>query len=269
MPAKARPFTALAAGLVLLATACGADDDRPAASGPGVTASSTTTTHSASGRPSLTITSPASGTTVEGNVVPLDLEAEGFSLVKADGDTSGESGHFHVFVDADPVAVGETIPRGPGIIHSAEERITLYGMSTGPHRLAVVFGDGTHRRIHGDVEEGLTLTVAGPSVDASAPATVAAGQPVNVDVAVDGISLVKADGDTSGTTGHLHLFVDREPTPAGQPIPAEEGVIHTAEPSVAVSDLPAGEHTIWVVVGDGAHVPLEPLVADRLTVTVQ
>lgn len=264
---NARPFTALAAGLVLLATACGADDERPAASGPPVTASSTTT-DSAPGRPSLTITSPASGTTVEGNVVPLELEAEGISLVKADGDTSGESGHFHVFVDTDPVAVGETIPQGPGVIHSAEERITLYGLATGPHQLAVVLGDGTHRRIHGDVEEGLTLTVAGPSVDASAPATVAVGERLTVDVEVDGISLVKADGDTSGTTGHLHFFVDREPTPAGQPIPAEEGIIHTAEPSVAVPDLPAGEHTIWVVVGDGAHVPLEPLIADRLTVTV-
>jgi hypothetical protein len=37
---------------------------------------------------------------------------------------------------------------------------------------------------------------------------------------------------------------------------------------VVVPDLPGGEHTIFVVVGDGAHVPLEPLVADKFTVTV-
>ena len=106
-------------------------------------------------------------------------------------------------------------------------------------------------------------------MDVSSPPAVAAGQPLTAEITVDGISLVKADGDTSGTTGHLHLFIDREPTPAGQPIPAEAGIIHTAEPTVVVPDLPAGEHTIFVVVGDGAHVPLEPLVADRLTVTVQ
>jgi hypothetical protein len=239
MPAKARPLLAIAAVLILMATACGADDERPAASRPAVTASPAAT-RSADPAPSLAVTSPVSGTTVDGNVVTLEVEGDGISLVKADGDTSGESGHLHVFVDADPVAEGETIPQGPGIIHSAEERITLYGLATGPHRLAVVLSDGTHRRIHGDVEANLTLTVAGPTVDVSSPPTVTAGQPLTADITVDGISLVKADGDTSGTTGHLHLFIDREPTPAGRPIPAEAGIIHTAEPTVVVPDLPAG-----------------------------
>lgn len=267
MSAKARPLYAFAVGLTLLAAACGADDTGPATAGQ-PTATSSTTTNPAPTGPSLTISSPTSGATVEGNVVTLDLESDGIDVVAPDGDTSGETGHYHVFLDADPVAVGETIPRGPGIVHSADDPIKLYGMTTGQHRLVVVLGDGTHRRIHGDVQQELMLTVAGPSVDVTAPSTAKAGEPVVVDVAVEGIDLVKADGDTSGTTGHLHFFVDREPTPPGQPIPAEPGIIHTVERSVTIPDLTVGEHTIWVVVGDGSHVPLEPMVADKVTVTV-
>jgi len=49
--------------------------------------------------------------------------------------------------------------------------------------------------------------------------------------------MVKADGDTSGRTGHLHLFVDREPTAAGQAIPVEAGIIHSAETRIEVTNL--------------------------------
>jgi hypothetical protein len=108
----------------------------------------------------------------------------------------------------------------------------------------------------------------GPSVDASAPATSPAGEPVVITVKVDGISLVKADGDTSGATGHLHVFIDRDPTPAGQPIPVEAGIIHTAESTIPVPDLAPGVHTLWVVAGDGTHSPLAPRVMDKVTVTV-
>lgn len=114
-----------------------------------------------------------------------------------------------------------------------------------------------------------TTALKGASVDASAPATVAAGQPVPVTIKVEGLTLVKADGDTSGTTGHLHLFVDREPTPAGQPIPTGQAdIIHSAATEVPVPNLAAGEHTIWVVAGDGTHTPLNPAVKDKVTVTV-
>jgi len=109
----------------------------------------------------------------------------------------------------------------------------------------------------------------GPSVDASAPAKVAAGQPVPVTIKVEGIKLVKADGDKSGRTGHLHLFIDRDPTPAGQPIPTGQAdIIHSAATEVPVPNLAAGKHTIWVVAGDGTHTPLSPAAQDKVTVTV-
>jgi len=187
--------------------------------------------------------------------------------VKADGDTSGKSGHYHVFIDRDPVAPGAAIPVEAGVVHSADDPIVLSGLAVGTHRLALVVGDGTHSRLGSMVAE-TTVTVEGPSVDASTPATSPAGQPVVLTVKVDGLTLVKADGDTSGTTGHLHVFIDRDPTPAGQPIPVEAGIIHTAESTIPVPDLAPGAHSLWVVAGDGTHSPLAPRVMDKVTVTV-
>jgi hypothetical protein len=247
--------------LVALLAACGDDDPvAPPAVAP-------TTAASASAAPTLSIVTPATGGTVKGNVVSLDLQSTGLTIVKADGDTSGRSGHYHVFIDRDPVAPGVAIPVEAGVVHSADDPVVLSGLAVGTHRLAVVLGDGTHGRLGTTMAE-TTVTVEGPSIDASAPATSPAGEPVVLTVKVDGLSLVKADGDTSGATGHLHVFIDRDPTPAGQPIPVEAGIIHTAESTIPVPDLAPGVHTLWVVAGDGTHSPLAPRVMDKVTVTV-
>lgn len=249
---------AATAALALLA-ACGDDDV--------TTTTATTTAPAASTSPSLSIAAPPPGTVVKGNVVSLDLASTGLAIVKADGDTSGRSGHYHVFIDRDPVAPGAAIPVEAGIVHSADDPVVLSGLAIGRRRLSVVIGDGTHTRLGSTVAE-TTVDVQGPSIDASAPATSAAGQPVVLTVKVDGLTLVKADGNTSAATGHLHVFVDRDPTPSGQPIPVEAGIIHTAETTIPVPDLAPGVHTLWVVAGDGLHIPLAPRVMDKVTVTV-
>ncbi len=94
--------------------------------------------------------------------------------------------------------------------------------------------------------------------------------PVTLRVDVDGFRLIGADGDTSGQTGHLHAFIDREPTPAGEPIPTgQDDIVHFPQPTADLGDLAPGEHTVIVVAGDGAHVPFQPEVSDRVTFTVQ
>ena len=254
-------WIALLAAFVLTAAACGSDDG-------GESTAATNTPTTASG-PSVQIKSPADGASVKGNVVTLDLTTTGFKVVKADGDTSGKTGHFHVFVDKDPVAAGATIPKEPGIIHSTDDPLSVSGLHVGSHRLVVVLGDGTHTRI-GKAQDEVNVTVQGPSLDATAPATAAAGQPVSIGVAVEGVTLVKADGDTSGKTGHLHAFVDKDPAQFnGQPIPAgDPAIIHTAASPIVIPSLTAGEHTIWIVLGNGVHTAFDPPVMDKLTVTV-
>jgi hypothetical protein len=222
----------------------------------------------AGGGISLSISSPSPGTSVRGNVVDLKVSVSGIEIIKANDDTSGKTGHYHVFIDRDPLPVGQSIPKEAGIVHSADSPIKITGLSVGEHRFIVVLGDGKHIRL-GRVQARTTVTVEGPSVDAKAPTRASTGQPVTVEVAVQGVRLLKAADDPgTGGTGHLHLFIDREPTPPGQSIPTQEGIIHTAETKVEVPDLAAGDHTIWVVLGDKAHVPFDPPVMDKVVVTV-
>jgi hypothetical protein len=214
------------------------------------------------------IVSPQPNSTVKGNVVDLKLAPQGVRIVKADGDTSGKTGHFHVFLDRTPPPAGVGIPKETGIVHSADNPIRLSGLTAGKHRLVVVLGDGAHRRI-GTTQAATTVTVEGPAVQASAPAVVPNGKPAVITLTAQGLEIVKANGDTSGKTGHFHLFVDRPASPAGQPIPVAADVIHTAATTVAVPGLAPGEHTVTVVVGDGLHVPLSPPVEATVSFTVE
>lgn len=209
---------------------------------------------------------------VRGNVVSLDMSVKGIEIVKADGDTSGKSGHFHVFIDRDPVAVGETIPKERGIVHSAEDPIKIWGLTPGEHTFAIVLGDGTHKRIQGDLEETATVDVKGPSVQGTAPATIDKGDDLTIGLKAQGVEIVKADGKRSKDTGHFHVLIDpSSPPQAGDVIPAPEDnkVIHTTESETTVKGLSTGEHTIWVVLGDGQHYAFDPPVMDKLTVTVE
>lgn len=218
---------------------------------------------------SMEIADPPSS--IEGNVVSMDATLEGIEIVKADGDTSGETGHFHVFIDKEPAAVGEVIPVEAGIVHTAENPIKLYGLSVGDHTLTIVVGNGAHTRFGEDLEEQVTVDVKGPSVDATAPATIDEGEDLEIALKSEGVEIVAADGERSEESGHFHVLVDPESPPeAGEVIPApeENKIIHTTEGEATVADLDEGEHTLWVVLGDGQHYAFDPPVMDRLTVTV-
>src|SRR5207302_1802385 len=120
----------LALGLV--AGACGNSKDNDAGPNPAA---------------ALRLAGPATGTIVHGNVVTLRVSTIGIRIVKADGDTSGRTGHYHVFIDRQPVAPGAVIPKAPGIIHTATAPIVITGLQTGTHQIFVVLGDGAHHRL--------------------------------------------------------------------------------------------------------------------------
>ena len=245
--------------LVLLAGACGGDDSEDVASGD--KAPTTTSASRQQGAASLTILSPDDGAEVRGNVVTLDFDVDGVQIVKADGDTSGETGHFHVFVDKYAVPEGAAIPT-EGVVHTTDDPLKLTGLGKGTHRITAVLGDGAHTRL-GDSEASISVTVRGPTLDATAPATAPAGAPVKVTTEVEDLQIVKGGQ-------HLHLFVDKEPTPPGVPIPqGDPAIIHTPDLATDVANLAPGQHVVWVVAGDAGHVPLDPPVLDKVTVTVQ
>jgi hypothetical protein len=255
----ARPARLAAAAAAILAiataTACG-------------TSEKSLTTSALPAPAALSITSPTDGVQIKGNTVALSYSTAGIEIVKANGDTSGTTGHVHVFIDRDPTPTGAVIPKEPGIVHSADNPLLLTGLMPGHHRLIAVMGDGAHRRI-GNSQAAVQFDVQGPSLQASAPATVTAGQPAVITVETQNVQLVEANGDVSGTTGHLHIFIDRDPTPAGQAIPkGVPGIIHTTKTTISLPDLTPGEHTVWIVLGNGAHIPFDPPVEDKVTITV-
>jgi hypothetical protein len=95
------------------------------------------------------------------------------------------------------------------------------------------------------------------------------GRTLLVHVEASGIDVRFVPGDRSGDTGHLHLFVDRAPPAAGEPIGFEPGIVHADGRDLRASGLAPGSHTVWVVVADGADLALDPLVATRLMFIIE
>lgn len=205
---------------------------------------------------------------VTGNTVELTMSGAGVEIVEPDGDTSGKTGHYVVFVDKDPVAPGAKIPTADrDVIETSEDTVTVTGLTAGSHDVAVVLADGNHRRI-GTLPAEVTFTVSGPTLRATAPLTVEANAAVTITVRAQGVTLAAAGGPADATTGHVDVFLDRDPTAAGATVPTERGVLHTSGASIRVEDLAGGEHHIWLVLSKGDETPFDPMVADRVTVEV-
>jgi hypothetical protein len=97
------------------------------------------------------------------------------------------------------------------------------------------------------------------------------GPNITVRLLADGFTVVAA-GDTTPNSGHHHVFLDRDVTPPDLPIPAEPGfIIHvgTGATEVTIEGVAAGEHRLIAVVGDAAHVPLQPWVVDTVRFVVR
>jgi hypothetical protein len=270
MKNRAIGIGALCAALMLIGGAC-----KNATTTSGTSPSPTPSVSSSpTPSPTLQLSSAPTATAVSGDTATIAMDVTGLRLVKADGDTSGTTGHFHVFIDQDPPPAGQVIPKAPGIVHTAENPVHLTGLSDGTHRITIVLGNGVHQRI-GDAQVVTSVTVTGPTVHLTGPRTVAAGQPLTVTATVEGVKLVKAASDTSkkdGSAGHLHIFVNKDPVaPGAGPIPSgDPTIIHTAATTTEIPAalLKAGENTIWVELGYADHTPFSPEIVDKVVVTV-
>ncbi len=94
--------------------------------------------------------------------------------------------------------------------------------------------------------------------------------PFTVVFGLSGMGVAPA-GTQMDNTGHHHLIIDAELPPAGQPIPKDERHRHFGGGQTeTVIDLPPGEHTLQLLLGDYAHVPHSPPVtSERITITVE
>lgn len=94
--------------------------------------------------------------------------------------------------------------------------------------------------------------------------------PVLVVMEVENLEVVQA-GNMDPGTGHHHLIVDGD-VDWSLPIPNDPGVhfhMGLGQTEWTLEDLAPGEHRIIAVVADGVHIPLDPPVADTITVVVK
>lgn len=102
--------------------------------------------------------------------------------------------------------------------------------------------------------------------------------PVTVVFGLEGMGVAPA-GTENAKTGHHHLLLNRPALGEGPDgadellygIPADDNHLHFGGGQTQVTlDLPAGEHTMQLVVGDLNHVPHDPpIMTEVITITVQ
>jgi hypothetical protein len=102
--------------------------------------------------------------------------------------------------------------------------------------------------------------------------------PVTVRFGLSGMGVAPA-GTEVEMTGHHHLLINRAPMGEGPdgaeewlyPLPADENHRHFGGGQTEVTlDLPPGQHTLQLVLGDMNHVPHDPpVVSDVITITVE
>jgi hypothetical protein len=94
--------------------------------------------------------------------------------------------------------------------------------------------------------------------------------PVTVVFGLKGMGVAPA-GTEMEKTGHHHLIIDA-PLPAmDDPIPADDNHKHFGGGQTETTiELPPGEHTLQLLLGDLNHVPHDPpVISDRITITVK
>jgi hypothetical protein len=79
-------------------------------------------------------------------------------------------------------------------------------------------------------------------------------------------------GSNAANSGHHHLLIDgNDPLDSNEPIPQDKNHLHFgAGQTEAMIELPPGEHTLQLVLGDWSHLPFHPPVMSAvIRVTVK
>ena len=125
----------------------------------------------------------------------------------------------------------------------------------------------------GDAPEapGPSVAVPGATVFIITPTSGSTvSSPVTVKFGISGIELSPA-GKIVPNSGHHHLLIDTELANPGLPIPSDEQHLHFGKGQTETTlELPPGDHTLQLVLGDGLHKPHQPpVMSDRITITVK
>ena len=98
--------------------------------------------------------------------------------------------------------------------------------------------------------------------------------PVLVRMGIEGFGITPAgtEGKRRHTAGHHHLLIDLEQLPdMDEPIPRDANHVHLDGGETRVLlELPPGEHSLQLLLGDEEHEPqAPPLISERIRITVR
>lgn len=114
--------------------------------------------------------------------------------------------------------------------------------------------------------EGASVYFISPSDGATV------SNPVTVQFGLSGMGIAPAGYDVDNT-GHHHLLINIDPSELDltTSLPASDQVVHFGGGQTEVTkDLPAGTHTLRLLLGDYSHVPHDPpLMSEEITITVE
>ncbi|ERS08160.1 rod shape-determining protein RodA [Labrenzia sp. C1B70] len=96
--------------------------------------------------------------------------------------------------------------------------------------------------------------------------------PVTIQFGLSGMGVAPA-GTEKENTGHHHLIIDEsiEGEELNEAIPADDNHKHFGGGQTETTiELPAGSHTLQLVLGDWSHIPHNPpVMSEKITITVE
>jgi hypothetical protein len=94
--------------------------------------------------------------------------------------------------------------------------------------------------------------------------------PVRIVMGLAGMGVAPAGVNLEGT-GHHHVLVDVDKVDPNAPLPMDDKHRHFGRGQTeTMLELPAGRHTLQLVLGDRNHVPHDPpVMSPKITITVQ
>lgn len=119
--------------------------------------------------------------------------------------------------------------------------------------------------------DGATASVPGAVAYIISPAEGSiVTNPVRVLFGLDRMGIAPVSS-THEATGHHHLLINTELPPLDQPIPVDDNHRHFSGGQTETSlNLPIGQHTLQLLLGDHTHTPHQPPVTSRkISITVQ
>jgi hypothetical protein len=113
--------------------------------------------------------------------------------------------------------------------------------------------------------EGASVYIISPKDGATV------SSPFTVEFGLKGMGIAPA-GVVHANTGHHHLLIDVTEMPEmTKPLPATDHIKHFGGGQTETQlTLPAGTHTLQLVLGDATHTPFDPpIVSPKITITVK